>query len=363
MHSCRASLGVTTAARGDVRTAPPGTARHRKEQRVILDRETADHQPAANPAAAGERPPLIVITGPTAVGKTAASIALARELDGDVVNADSRYFYRGMDIGTAKPDLAERQRVPHHLIDILDPTDAMSLARYQDLANAAIHDIHARGRLPFLVGGTPQYINAVVDGWRIPRVEPDADLRHGLEREAAAHGVAPLLERLRRVDPVAAARIGPNLRRIVRALEVYEATGQPISAQQGKGPLPFAAREYWLSLPRERLYAAIDARVDDQIARGLIEEVRHLVDDLDVPPDAPAMSSLGYRQALPAVRGTASVAEVAERIKFETHRYVRHQETWLRKNPRLIRIDVAEPGWRNRLEAEIARDQPRVAHE
>lgn len=334
---------------------PAGAIRHRKEQHVILDRELADHQTcparATNP---GDGSPLIVITGPTAVGKTAASIALAQRLGGEVVNADSRYFYRCMDIGTAKPDLAERQGVPHHLIDILDPSDAMSLARYQDLANAAIRDIHARGSLPFLVGGTPQYINAVVENWRIPRVAPDPTLRHLLEREAAAHGVAPLLERLRAVDPAAANRIGPNLRRIIRALEVYEATGRPISAQQGKGPVPFAAREYWLSLPRARLYAAIDARVDDQLSRGLIEEVRHLVEDLGVPPDAPAMSSLGYRQALPAVLGTTPIAEVAERIKFETHRYVRHQEAWLRKNPRLIRIDVAMAGWLDRLAAELA---------
>jgi tRNA dimethylallyltransferase len=308
-------------------------------------------------AAASGKALLIVITGPTAVGKTAASIALARALDGEVVNADSRYFYRGMDIGTAKPDLAERQGVPHHLIDLLDPAESMSLARYQDLANAAIRDIHARGRLPFLVGGTPQYINAVVEGWRIPRVAPDPVLRHRLEREVAANGVAPLLERLRAVDPVAAERIGRNARRIIRALEVHEATGEPISAQQGKGPAPFETREYWLSLPRERLYAAIDNRVDDQIARGLIAEIRHLVCELGVPPDAPAMSSLGYRQALPAVLGGASIAEVTERIKFETHRYVRHQETWLRKNPRLIRIDLTVEGWLDRLRDEIARDQ------
>lgn len=327
----------------------------RKEQHVILARDRTDYQ--TTPGGGAPKPPLVVVTGPTAVGKTAASIALAQRLNGEVVNADSRYFYRHMDIGTAKPNLSERQSVPHHLIDILDPHESMSLARYQDLAYAVIPDIHGRGRLPLLVGGTPQYINAVVEGWQIPRVEPDPALRHRLERDAAVHGVAALTERLRAVDPIAAARIGPNPRRIIRALEVYEATGKPISAQQGKGPAPYAAREYWLSLPRERLYAAIDARVDDQIARGLIAEVRHLVQDLGVPPDAPAMSSLGYRQALPAVQGTASLASVTERIKFETHRYVRHQETWLRKNPRLIRIDASAPGWLDRLAAEIAREQ------
>lgn len=334
---------------------PVGAHRRRKEQHIILDRERTDHQPEdAVPSSA--LPPLIVIAGPTAAGKTAASIALARRLGGEVVNADSRYFYRFMDIGTAKPDLTERQGVPHHLMDILDPHESMSLARYQDLANAAIRAIDSRGKLPFLVGGTPQYINAVVEGWHIPRVAPDPELRHRLEREVAVNGVAPLLERLRQVDPVAAARIGPNARRIIRALEVFEATGQPISALQGKGPAPFAAREYWLAVPREQLYAAIDTRVDEQIARGLIAEVRRLVVELGVPPDAPAMSSLGYRQALPAVLGTSSIADVVARIKFETHRYVRHQETWLRKNPRLTRIDTTESGWLDRLAGEIGQD-------
>ena len=299
-----------------------------------------------------DRPPLVVIVGPTAVGKTAAAITLARRLDGEVVNADSRYLYRGLDIGTAKPDLAERQGVPHHLIDILDPDEPMSLATYQDHASAAIADIHRRGRLPFLVGGTPQYIAAVVEGWRIPRVPPNPPLRQQLEREAAASGVAPLLQRLREVDPVTAAKTGPNPRRIIRALEVYDATGLPISAQQGKGPPPYDAFEVWLRLPREALYARIDQRVDEQLQRGLLDEVRGLL-DAGIPPDAPAMSSLGYRQSLPAILDVASVAEVTARIKAETHRYVRHQETWFRRNPRLVQVDTIAPGWLDALERRL----------
>ena len=285
-------------------------------------------------------PPLIVLVGPTAVGKTALSLDLAERVGGEIVNADSRSFYRGMDIGTAKVSPAERDRVPHHLIDILDPGDAVSLATFQDLATAAIRDITARGRLPFLVGGTPQYVNALVEGWRIPRVEPDEAFRHDLERLAEAHGVAPLQERLAAVDPAAAAKIGTNLRRIIRALEVYEKTGRPITELQAKGPAPFRALELELWLPRDVLYPRIDARVDDQVARGLFDEIRGLLAQ-GVAPDAPSFSSIGYRQVLPYLRGEASADDVIARIKHDSHRLVRHQETWWRKNPRLVRIDMA----------------------
>ena len=301
-----------------------------------------------------ELPPLIVLVGPTAVGKTAAAIALAPSFGGEVVNADSRYLYRGFDIGTAKPSLAERAGIPHHLIDILAPAAPMSLAIYQDRANAAIADVIHRGKLPFLVGGTPQYVNAVVEGWRIPRVPPNPTLRHDLEREAAANGVAPLLRRLETVDPVAAAKIGPNPRRIIRALEVFAVTGEPISAQQGKGPAPYDALELWLSLPRAELYARIAHRVDEQLAHGLLAEIRGLL-AAGVPSDAPAMTSLGYRQSLPALAGEATLAETATRIKTDTHRFVRHQETWFRRNPRLERIDVAGPDWLDGLAARIRR--------
>jgi tRNA dimethylallyltransferase len=296
---------------------------------------------------------LVVIAGPTAVGKTALGITLAQRFAGEVVNADSRYLYRGFDIGVAKPDAQERQGVPHHLIDILPPAGAMSLARYQDLAMQAIAGIHARNRLPLLVGGTPLYLNAVVEGWRIPRVPPRPELRTALADEAARLGIPVLAERLRAVDPVAAARSGMNLRRIVRALEIYEATGIPMSAQEGKGPPPFDALEIALSMPRDVLYRAVDERVARQIARGLVDEVRALL-AAGVPQDAPAMSSLGYRQLLPYLHGETTLEAAVERIRLDTHRYVRHQETWLRRNPRLVWFDVTTPGWRD---AAIARVQ------
>ena len=174
------------------------------------------------------RPRVVVVAGPTAVGKTALGIALAGEFGGEVVNADSRYLYQGFDIGVAKPDLIERRGIPHHLIDILPPDADMTLARYQDLALKTIREVLNRSKLPILVGGTPLYINAVVEGWNIPRVPPNPALRTALEAQAGTRGVETLAKRLREVDPVAAERCGNNLRRIIRALEIHAETGIPM---------------------------------------------------------------------------------------------------------------------------------------
>jgi tRNA dimethylallyltransferase len=290
------------------------------------------------------RPRIVVVAGPTAVGKTALGIELALEFDGEVVNADSRYLYRRFDIGVAKPDPGERRQIPHHLIDILPPDGQMTLARYQELALNAIEDILGRNKLPILVGGTPLYVNAVVEGWRMPRVPPNPSFRAALEAEALATGTDTLAKRLREVDPAAAERCGRNLRRIIRAIEVYEASGIPMSAQEGKGPPPFEALEIGLTMPRDALYRAINDRVRDQIERGLVGEVRSLLES-GVPESAPAMSSLGYRQLVPYFRGESSLEQAIERIRLDTHRYVRHQETWLRRNARLIWFDVTMPDW------------------
>lgn len=285
------------------------------------------------------RPPLIVIAGPTASGKSAAALHLARRFPIEIVNADARSFYRGMDIGTAKPSREDRARVTHHLIDILDPREPMSLATFQDLTMEVIAGIHGRNRLPLLVGGTPQYVNAVVENWAIPRVPPNYGFRTMLEREVERDGVAPLLQRLRAVDPVAADRIGPNPRRIIRALEVFDATGRRITALQGVRPSPFDALEIELVLARDRLYDRIDRRVDAMIAAGLIDEVRTLL-DAGVPADAPALSAIGYRQLFPVIRGEQPLVMAIGRIKSDTHRLVRGQQTWFRRNSRMIRIEV-----------------------
>jgi tRNA dimethylallyltransferase len=297
---------------------------------------------------------VIVVAGPTAVGKTAAGIELALRFDGEVISADSRYLYRGMDIGVAKPTVVERRGVPHHLIDVVNPDQEMSLALFQQLAMAAIRVTIARRHVPFLVGGTPLYVNAVVEGWRIPRVPPHPPFRAMLEAEAERDGIERLAARLATVDPVTAARSGSNLRRIVRALEIYEATGQPMSELEGKGPRPFETLELGLTMPRDQLYRAIDARVDAQIDQGLVDEVRRLLEG-GLDPDAPSMSSLGYRQLLPYLRGEATLESCIERVKHDTHRYVRHQETWLRRNPRLIRVNVMESGWLEGVAERVAK--------
>lgn len=291
---------------------------------------------------------MIVICGATATGKTALSIEMAQRFDGEVINADSRYFYRGMDIGVAKPSLSERQGVPHHLIDILDLDDpeGMSLAVFQRLAFAAIDDVLSRGRIPFLAGGTPLYINAVVENWRIPEVAPDLVFREALAIEIERNGLEPAVERLRLVDPIAAERSSANPRRVIRALEIFEKTGQPMSELEGKDPPRYRALELGLTMPRDRLHTAIDARADDQIRDGLEEEVRRLLES-GVSRSNPAFSSIGYRQLFPVIDGEQALDEAVRTIKHDTHRYVRHQETWLRKNPRIVWIDTTEDGWQD----------------
>ena len=289
-----------------------------------------------------------MLTGPTATGKTAAAIRLTSYFPLEIINGDSRLFYRGMDIGTAKPTPAELADVPHHLVNTLDPDEGMSLAQFQDQVYALIDDIHGRGALPVIVGGTQQYINAVVEGWQIPRVEPQPELRQRLQREADKYGRDYLLARLESLDPAAATSTGPNPRRIIRALEVIEVTGRPISEQQGKSEVGFAPLLTGMTMPRELLYPRIDRRVDQMIEDGLVDEVRSLLDN-GLSPDAPSLSSIGYRQVLPYVDGDQSLEEVTDHIKHDTHQLVRRQQTWLRKSRNLVPVDVSEDGWFDRL--------------
>jgi tRNA dimethylallyltransferase len=287
--------------------------------------------------------PLLAIVGPTAVGKTALSIGLARALGGEIVSADSRQVYRGMDIGTAKPTPQERALAPHHLIDMVDPDAEFSLATYQDAAYAAIADIAARGHLPLLVGGTGQYLAAVLEGWQVPRVAPDQELRAQLEQEAARIGAQALHQRLAAVDPAAAAAIqATNVRRVIRALEVYQLTGQPISAQQAKVAPPFAARTLWLTRPAAQLYARIDTRVDAMLRDGLAEEVRGLL-GRGYGWHLPAMSSLGYREFQPYLQGQATLEQAVERLKFDTHAFARRQKAWFRRLPDLTQMTADAP--------------------
>lgn len=287
--------------------------------------------------------PLVVIVGPTAVGKSAVALHLAQALDGEIVSADSRQVYRGLDIGTAKPTPAEQAQIPHHLIDILDPDETLGLAQYQALATAAIDAIQGRGRLPLLVGGTGQYIRGALEGWRAPEVAPNPALRAQLTAEAERGGADKLFARLAVLDPAAARWIDPhNVRRVVRALEVTLTTGQPFSQLRQRQPPPYDVLQIGLTLPRDILYARADARIDAMIAAGWADEVRALLErsyDLSLP----SMSSLGYREMGRYVLGQIDLAEAIRLIRQATRRFIRHQANWFRlSDPRIHWFDMTQ---------------------
>ncbi len=287
--------------------------------------------------------PLLVVVGPTATGKTALAIALALRLDGEIVSADSRQVYQGMDVGTAKPSPEQRALVPHHLLDIITPDTPYTLTQYQADAQATIAAVHARGHLPLLVGGTGLYIRAVVDNLAIPKVPPQQDLRRALEEQATREGAAALHARLAALDPASAARIDPaNVRRIVRALEVCIVTGQPFSALQGARPSPYRALLLGLTCERARLYERADRRVDAMIAAGLVDEVRSLV-ARGYDWHLPAMTSLGYGEIGGYLRGETSLEEAIARLKYHTHSYIRRQYSWFRPDSRIHWLDCEAP--------------------
>lgn len=294
-------------------------------------------------------PPLIVIVGPTGIGKSDLALELAESLPSQVVSADSRQIYRGMDIGTAKVTPSEQAQVRHHLIDIVAPDQDFSLAEYQERAYAAMADIARRGRWPILVGGTGQYVRAVVEGWRIPRVPPDPDLRAELFDEAEREGAPALYARLLDLDPDAREFVDArNVRRVVRALEVCLKSGRPFSEQRGKVPLPYQILQIGLTMERAALYARVDARVDRMIERGLVQEVCGLL-EAGYDWSLPAMSSLGYIQLRGYVEGVASLDACVVTIKQATHRFIRQQYNWFRlDDPRIHWIDVSQssPGLR-----------------
>ncbi|HEX9014179.1 MAG TPA: tRNA (adenosine(37)-N6)-dimethylallyltransferase MiaA [Anaerolineaceae bacterium] len=286
--------------------------------------------------------PVLALIGPTAVGKTELSIQLAEALSGEIVSGDSRLFYRGMDIGTAKPTAAERQRAPHHLIDVSDPDQTWNLALYQAEAEKAIKVIQARRRLPILVGGTGQYIWSLVENWRGPELAPDPRLRQVLEDWAGEIGPEALYQRLRRIDPDAAAHIEPrNLRRTVRALEVIFRSGRRFSEQRGK----FSSDHQWLiiglSRSREDLYHRVDRRIEEMVANGFVEEVRMLLGK-GYSRQLPSLSAIGYREICAALAGEISLEEAVRLIKQSTRQFVRRQANWFKTgDPRIHWFDAA----------------------
>jgi tRNA dimethylallyltransferase len=297
---------------------------------------------------------VLVLVGPTAVGKTAAAIALAEAMAGEIVSADSRYLYRGLDIGTAKPSAAELARVPHHLIDVTTPDQPWSLADYQRAAYVAIEASLSRGHRPILVGGTGQYVRAVTEGWQVPPSEPAGPLRAELERELADRGLAALAERLGQMDPESAAVVDlRNPRRVIRAIEVATLTGESFVAQRQKSSPGFEAVWLGLTLPREALYARIDARVDAMLAAGLVAEVEGLVAQ-GYGWELPAMSAVGYRQIGGYLRGEYGLDEAVRRIKQATRVFVRRQANWFKPSDPAIRWFAAEPAAAGPMRAWLA---------
>lgn len=297
---------------------------------------------------------LIVILGPTAVGKTEISIQLAEHLNGEIVSADSRLFYRGMNIGTAKPSTVEQERIPHHLIDMVNPDEIWSLAIFQRKAREVISTIHTRGRLPFLVGGTGQYIRAVIREWQPPAQEPNVRMRAVLENLAAMKGYHWLHESLKALDPVAAEKIDPrNVRRTVRALEVIFGTGNRFSDQRGQSVSPYRLLMIGLHRPRHELYARVDARIEKMFAGGFLDEVKDLLKQ-GYSPNLPTMSAIGYRECVDVIQGKISQDEAVTRIKRATRIFVRRQANWFKESdPDILWYEAGSEGIVAKIEATI----------
>lgn len=296
------------------------------------------------------KPPLILIVGPTAVGKTEIAIQLAERLNGEIVSADSRLFYRGMDIGTAKPSREEQARVPHHLIDIANPDEILSLAVFQQKATEAIAEIHTRNKLPILVGGTGQYIRAVTQGWSPPEVKPNEQLRNELEREKEEKGINWLHDKLKGLDPDAAEKIDPrNFRRTIRALEVIMTTGKKFSEQRGQGESPYRLITIGLTRPREELYRRVDERIESMYANGLMNEVKSLI-ARGYSPSLPTMSAIGYRECVQALEGQITVEEAKQLTRRATRVFVRRQANWFKESDPNILWFRVEDGVATKIE-------------
>ncbi len=294
--------------------------------------------------------PLVVILGPTAAGKTALAIELAHTFHGEIISADSRLFYRGMDIGTAKPSPAERKNIPHHLIDVVDPDETFSLAVFQQEVSRLLDEIRRRDRLPLLVGGTGQYLLAVIEGWQPPAVEPAPELREILVAWAEAIGGQALYDRLALLDPQAADAIDPrNVRRTVRALEVILTTGERFSEQRRKLEPPAGQILIGLTCPRPELYERIDRRIEVMLADGLVAEVKGLLAK-GYSPGLPSMSAIGYQEIGRYLQGEITLDEAVILMKRRTRLFVRRQRAWFKPaDPRICWFTAGE-----RIAGEVA---------
>ena len=273
---------------------------------------------------------VIILVGPTAVGKTELAIRLAEILDGEIVSADSRLLYRGMDIGTAKPTIEERARAPHHLIDLANPDQNWSLAEYQKLTLQTIQEIQDRHRLPIVAGGTGQYIRSLMEGWTIPAMQPNPRIRKVLEDWGNTIGPAELYAKMALLDPAAAEKIDPtNLRRTIRALEVIFGTGELFSKQKEKQPPDLDFKMIGLSRPRDELYARVDARIDAMFNQGFVAEVKKLL-DAGYAADLPTLSAIGYREVIQFLHGEISLEDARVLMRRKTREFIRRQANWFK---------------------------------
>lgn len=292
------------------------------------------------------RPPLVIIAGPTASGKSAAAVELSKRCSGSVISADSMQVYRGMDIGSAKITRDEMQGIPHYLIDILDPTDEWNVVRFQKEAKAALSDIYAKGRLPFLCGGTGFYIQSLLYDINFTEIREDTSYREELQRIAEREGPKVLHERLRLVDPASADAIPEgNVKRVIRALEYAKESGEKISSHNETEKARSAAYDalyFVLTMERARLYARINERVDRMVREGLVEEVARLK-AAGLSASSVSMQGLGYKQILQYLDGTWTLEEAIEEIKIQTRHFAKRQLTWFRReekrNSSLVWID------------------------
>ena len=280
---------------------------------------------------------IICVVGPTASGKTALAVELAKELNGEVISCDSMQIYRGMDIGTAKPTAEEMQNIPHHMIDICDPTEDFSVSRYTEMATPILEDVLSRGKTAIIAGGTGLYVESLIKGNDFAPI-PATGHRERLEQQIAEAGIEPLLAQLRAIDPDAADRSQGNPRRIIRALEVYYETGQTITAHNLKTQaIPPRFDATWIGLDFENridLYDRVDRRVEIMLDMGLLDEIRGIL-AAGIPEKATALQAIGYKEFVDALAGRATLQSAIEQVQQSSRRYAKRQLTWFRRNPQM----------------------------
>ncbi len=287
--------------------------------------------------------PVLIIVGPTAVGKTELSIRLAGLIDGEIISADSRLLYKGMDIGTAKPTKAQLEKIKHHLVDLAEPQDTWSLAKYNEQVKNAIEDVQSKGKLPILVGGTGQYVRSLLEGWDIPEVAPDLAIRDVLENWGKEIGARGLHNKLQIVDSRAAEMNDPdNLRRTVRALEVLFLTGYRFSEQRLKDTPLHNYKVIGLSRPRNELYQRVDARIESMFIDGFVQEVEDLLSK-GIPLETHSLSAIGYSEVIRYFQGENSLEEVKVSMRKKTRNFIRKQRNWFKPDDPCIEWFEMEP--------------------